>query len=330
VRVRQISFTGVGRVAVTEAEVREDPGDGEVLIAVSHVGICGSDLAVLGGHHPWTRPPVVTGHEVSGHVLATGPGAHRLQPGDRVVLNPLRACGSCARCRQGAVNQCESAAVRGYRLPGAAMTRLVVPERELHRVPPQVPAELACCAEPLAAAWHAAGRASQLDEVAVIGAGSIGLLLLAALRRRGAGPITVIEPDRGKRELARARGAGQAAAPGGLPPEPRFTAVFDCVCKPATLDWAGRAASAGGTVVAVGVPSGPVVIPLPRMQRYEVGLLGSGLYPPGDLDTGISLIAAQAVDVAGLISGIYPLDRVAEAYARAGQADSVKVLVAMP
>lgn len=329
VRVRQISFTGVGRVAVTAAELRDGPGAGEVLVAVSHVGICGSDLAVLGGRHPWTRPPVVTGHEVSGQVLGTGPGVRRLGPGDRVVVNPLRSCGRCTRCRQGAVNQCESAAVRGYRLPGAAVTRLIVPERELHRVPAHVPADLACCAEPLAAAWHAASRASLLDDVAVIGAGSIGLLLLAALRQRGAARITVIEPVSGKRKLARARGADHAAAPGELSPEPRFTAVFDCVCEQATLDWAGQAAMAGGAVVAVGVPHGPVAIPLPRMQRYEVALLGSGLYTPADLDASIGLIASRAVDVAPLISGVYPLDRAPQAYARAGQPDSVKVLVAM-
>lgn len=327
--VSRITFTAVGRVAVTRGEPPGRPGPGEVLIAPSHVGICGSDLAVLAGHHPWTRPPVVTGHEVTGQVLETGPGVSRVAPGDQVLVNPLRTCGACPRCRAGAVNQCEKGAVRGYRLPGAAVTRLLVTEQELHRVPAAVPSEQACLAEPLAAAWHAATRTSELADVAVVGAGSIGQLVLAALRHRGAGRVTVIEPDGGKRRLARDLGADSALSPEERPAGPHYTAVFDCVSRPATLEWAVQAAVPGGAVVTVGVPAGPVTMPLPRMQRFEITQLGSGLYTPGDIDTAVRLIGSGAVDPRPLISGIYPLGDAARAYARAQDADSVKVMVAM-
>lgn len=325
----QITFTAIGQVTVTRAGPPGEPGHGQVLMATSHAGICGSDLAVLAGHHPWTKPPVVTGHEVAGRVAAAGPGV-RLRPGQQAVLNPLRSCGTCARCRQGAVNQCESGAVRGYRLPGAAVTRLLVDEAELVPVPAGVPGAHACLAEPLAAAWHAATRADELDDVAVIGAGSIGQLVLSCLRHRGAGRITVIEPEPGKRELARARGADEVTAPGRLAARPRFTAVYDCVSQPATVDWAAQAAMAGGSVVTVGVPGGPVQLPLPRTQRFEVTVLGSGLYTPSELATAIELIAAGEVDVAPLISDIFPLSQAARAYARAADPASVKVIVAMP
>lgn len=327
--VEQITFTGLNQVAVTSAEMSDALGQGQVLVAPTHVGICGSDLAVLDGRHPWTKPPVVTGHEVAAVVLDVGPGVSRVETGDRVVINPLHTCGVCPRCRQGAVNRCESAAVRGYRIPGAGVTRLVVTERELHRVPAHVPPEQACLAEPLAAAWHAATRAGDLAEVAVVGGGSIGQLVLGALRHRGAGRITVVEPDPGKRDLSLARGAVAAFAPERISAEARFTATFDCVSHQSTLDWSGRATIAGGTVVAVGVPAESVTIPLPRMQRYEIALLGSGLYVPAELDTAVDLIASKSVDVADLISGIYPLDRIGDAYARARAVDSVKVLVAM-
>jgi len=327
--VDQITFTAIGQVAVTQAGPPGGPGEGQVLLAASHVGICGSDLAVLDGHHPWTRPPVVTGHEVTGLVEATGPGVRGLAVGDRVVLNPLRGCGACPRCRQGAVNQCESGAVRGYRLPGAAVTRLLVDAAELLPVPPAVPGEQACLAEPLAAAWHAATRTGDLADVAVIGAGSIGQLVLSSLRHRGAGRITVIEPEPGKRELALDRGADEAASPGGPPGPPRFTAVFDCVSRPATLDWAVQATLAGGAVVTVGVPAGPVTLPLPRTQRFEIALLGSGLYTPAELATAIDLIATGTVQAGPLISGVFPLAQVAQAYALAQDPRSVKVIVAM-
>jgi 2-desacetyl-2-hydroxyethyl bacteriochlorophyllide A dehydrogenase len=329
-QAEQITFTAIGQVAVTQADPPGEPGPGQLLVATSHVGICGSDLAVLGGHHPWTKPPVVTGHEITGRVAATGPGVRRLRPGEQVVLNPLRGCGSCARCRQGAVNQCESGAVRGYRLPGAAVTQLLVDQAELLPVPAGVPAAQACLAEPLAAAWHAATRADELDDVAVIGAGSIGQLVLSCLRHLGAGRITVIEPEPGKRALARGRGADEVAAPGGRPARPRFTAVYDCVSQPGTVDWATQAAMAGGSVVTVGVPAGPVPLPLPRTQRFEVALLGSGLYTPGELATAIELIGSGRVDVGPLISDTFPLSQAVQAYARAAEPASVKVVVAMP
>lgn len=72
--VSQITFTAIGQVTVTEGDGPGAPGEGQAVVAVSHVGICGSDLAVLAGHHPWTKPPVVTGHEVSGWVRETGAG----------------------------------------------------------------------------------------------------------------------------------------------------------------------------------------------------------------------------------------------------------------
>jgi len=329
VRVEQISFTGIGRVEVTRAEVASSLRADQVLLATSFVGICGSDLAVLTGHHPWTKPPVITGHEVSGRVLQVGPEVSRLAVEDHVVVNPLTTCGICPRCRQGAVNQCESAAVRGFRLPGAAATRVVITERELHKVPDGSSSDLACLAEPLAAAWHAASRWDDLTEVAVIGAGNIGQLVVASLRCRGAGRITVVEPVARKRDLACQLGAHDAVAPDETAAEPSFTAIFDCVSSESTLDWAARATLAGGAIIAVGVPDGPLPILAPRMQRFEIALLGSGMYTPEELDTAVHLISSGQADVAALISDVYPLDQAPEAYARAQQADSIKVLVAM-
>lgn len=210
------------------------------------------------------------------------------------------------------------------------MTRLIVKEGELHRVPASVEPEHACLAEPLAAAWHAATRTSELGDVAVIGAGSIGQLLLAALRHRGTGRLTAIEPDAGKRRLAVAQGTDEAVAPGVLPGTRRFTAVFDCVSRPETLEWAAHATLPGGALVTVGVPSAPVTMPLPRMQRYEITQYGSGLYTPEDVEVAIDLITSAKVDVGPLVTDMYPLHQAARAYARAQDADSVKVIIAMP
>lgn len=104
---RQIAFTALDTVEVVDAEVPTSPGPGEVLVATSHVGVCGSDIAALTGRHPWFKPPLSTGHEVTGRVRAAGQGVRGFAAGDPVLLNPLVSCGECLRCGQGRVNQCE-------------------------------------------------------------------------------------------------------------------------------------------------------------------------------------------------------------------------------
>ncbi|MQA11745.1 MAG: alcohol dehydrogenase catalytic domain-containing protein [Pseudonocardiaceae bacterium] len=326
---RRIVFTALDTVDMVDTEVPSTPGPQDVVVETSHVGICGSDIAALAGRDPWFTPPLTTGHEVTGRVGSIGRDVTGLKPGDPVLLNPLVTCGACERCQRGTVNQCEAAAVRGYRIPGAAATRIAVSSGELHRLPPSLDLASATLAEPLAAAWRAATRWDELDRVAVIGAGSIGLLVLAALRHRGAGDVVVVEPDATKRDLALARGAGSAIPPGEPPTAARFTAVFDCVSSEHTLRWASAATLGGGAVVAVGVPDGPRAVELPRMQRFEIALLGSGLYTPSDVDTAIALIAEGVVDVRPLISGLYPLNRAAEAYQNARDPQTVKTLIEM-
>lgn len=327
--VDRITVTGIGAVALTEADVDLRPGPRDVLVAPEFVGICGSDIAVLQGHHPFAEPPVVTGHEVCAHVVQAGTEVDRLSTDDLVVLNPLLTCGHCDRCRDGVPNQCENAAVRGFGAPGAGVTRIVVHERELHRVPPGLPADVACLAEPLAAARHAAHRWDGLEDVAVVGAGGIGALTLLALRDRGAGRITVVEPDRGKREIAHRHGADEVYAPDEAPTGSRFTGVFDCVSRESTLDWAITVARPGGAVVTVGVPGGPTRVPLERSQRFEISLLGTGLYLPGDIDAAIGMLAAEPAAARDLITDVIGRDRVGQAYARAQNVESVKVLIAM-
>jgi 2-desacetyl-2-hydroxyethyl bacteriochlorophyllide A dehydrogenase len=326
---RQIVFEGLGRVAVHATEPPGTPGVGEAVIVPAYVGICGSDLHVLHGRHPWIRPPLVTGHEIAAVVESVGDAAGALCAGDHVVLNPLVPCGTCRRCRAGAFNRCEAARVIGFRLPGAARTRLVVPARQLHAVPADLPLAQACLVEPLAVGVHAAGLWDDLDDVLIIGGGTIGLCVLLALRARGAGRVTVCEPVASKRELALRLGATETTAPEALGATPRYTAAFDCVAAQPTLDTAFRAVLAGGAVITVGVPAEAASLPLPRMQRFEISLLGSGMYLPADIDAAVALIASGRIDVTPLISVVRPLDDAPAAYAEARRADSVKILIRM-
>ncbi len=327
--VRQVAFEALGRVAVRDAPAPAAPGPGEVLLLPAFVGICGTDLHVLHGKHPWVRPPLVTGHEVAATVAAVGPGVEDLAPGEAVVLDPLVPCGHCRRCTRGAFNTCEDARVIGFRLPGAAQTRLVVPRRQLHRVPAGLTLEHAVLAEPLAVGVHAASLWDDLEEVLVIGGGTIGLCVLAALRARGAGRITVVEPVASKRAAALRLGAAEAVPPGTVPAAPRFTACFDVVAAPATADLAAAAALPGGVVVMVGVSPGPLAFNVPRMQRFEITLKGSGMYLGVDIEAALRLLGEGVVDPAAFVTATHPLEAAVAAYADAERPDSIKVLLRM-
>jgi threonine dehydrogenase-like Zn-dependent dehydrogenase len=329
--MRELWFSGIGAVEVREVEPPGPPGTGEVLLAPTHVGVCGSDLSLLHGHHPWIRPPVVPGHEVTATVVETGDDVPALRRGDRVLLNPLVHCGTCRACLRGRFNACESAKVIGFRRPGAARSLVLHPAHLLHRIPPDVGNDLACLAEPLACGFHAASRATDLEDCLVIGGGSIGLSLLLALGARGAGRVTVVEPTPAKRDLSLRLGAHAAAAPEDLDrvTGPRFTSAFDCVSRAGTLATALDSVCGGGTVVVVGVPEGPGPLPLARMQRYEVDLVGSGMYLPADVDAALAHVARRPDDVRALLSRTYPLEQAARAYAAAGTAESVKLLIRM-
>lgn len=328
-KVRQIAFKALNKVVVRTVEVLLEPGPEEVVLASAYLGICASDLHVLRGRHPWTKPPVVTGHELTAVVEKLGPDVHSFAPGDHVVLNPLFACGTCRRCRLGSFNTCESAKVTGYRLPGLAQTELVMSTRQLHLVPNEVSLDKACLVEPLTVGVHASSLFDDLEDVLVIGGGPIGLCVLLGLRARGAGRVTVIEPVAFKRDLAKSLGATAVLSPDQLKVSPNYTACFECVGGQSTIDVACGCVLSGGCVVVVGISSGPISVPLPRMQRFEIRIQGSGMYLPKDIDRAIKLIASGQVDVGPLISQVRSLEEAPEAYLAAQSPETVKVLVRM-
>lgn len=328
--VRQIYFEALDTVVVRTVEEPREPGPGEALLAPAYVGICASDLHLLHGKHPFFKPPVITGHEMVAVVKNIGPEVTNVAPGDHVVLNPLFTCGTCRSCRRGAFNTCESNRVTGYRLPGVAQTQVVIAASHLYRLPKELSLEKACLLEPLTVGVHAAALYDDLEDVLVIGGGTIGLCVLLALRARGAGRVSLIEPIAHKRDLAKRLGAAEVFSPDQVQVTPRYSASFECVGGQRTFDVASGSTLSGGCVVVIGVSPGPVSVPMPRMQRFEMRIQGSGMYVGKDMEHAIELMASGKVDVGPLISMVRPLDEAPEAYAAALQTSSaVKILVRM-
>ena len=199
-------------------ELREVPvpevGDGDVLLQVGGVSVCGSDVHQAHNTHSWrVNVPVVLGHEFGGTVALTGGGVRNFREGDRVVSETAaQICGECMQCRTGQYNLCPSRLGFGYGLDGAMARWVRVPARCLHRIPDSLPFDLACLAEPHAVAYQAMCINSTIrpgESVVVLGPGPIGLLCARMAALSGADPLIVAgcTADVSRLEAARRLGA---------------------------------------------------------------------------------------------------------------------------
>ena len=183
------------RVLEIEDTPVPEPGAGEVLIEVSHCGICGTDLhMVLEG---MGLPDTIGGHEYSGRIVATGSAVEGWAIGDEVVGTGHRGCGSCEGCGAGRPSLCSGRTVLGGGGSGAFAGYKKLAVEQLVRVPAGLSLREAALAEPLAVALHAltVGRAAAGQRALVTGAGPLGLLVIAALRAQGIDDVTVSEPS---------------------------------------------------------------------------------------------------------------------------------------
>lgn len=327
--VTNILFPNINEVITEKKEIKFEPLKGhEARISAVYVGICGSDLHVLKGHHPVGKPPIVPGHEIAALVTEIGADVTNVKVGDHVVVDPIMACMECPACKAGRFNLCIPPYVAGFRAPGVARSSQVLPARNLHPAPKSLSWEVLAFAEPATCARHCINRMPKetLEDVLVIGAGTIGLSIVQALKIMGAQKITVIEPDQNKSELAKKYGACRTLKPGELGDE-SFTGVIDVVSNQATIMESCLKVKPGGTVMCMGVPSGNVEIPMAHMQRFERDLMFSGMYLPDDFDAAIQWLADGLFDTSDLITDVFDVENAAEAFARAQEADSIKVLV---
>jgi len=335
--VRRVVVTAPGVVRI-ERTARPVPGAGEVLIRMRAAGICGSDVHAAHGRHPFVPLPYHPGHEVVGTVEATGTGVH-LPLGRRVVIEPILACGRCKYCLDGRYNLCATMVFFGCTAPAGGLADLfVIPADRVVAVPAGLSDPLAALIEPLSTPVHAvrlAGPDLTGRTVAILGAGTIGLLTLVAARHAGAARIAVSDTLPAKRALARRLGADSVHDPalagfaGAVRDDLGTSAdvVFDCVARQQTVDQAIAIALKGGTVVVVGVPAAPVTIPLPEIQDLQVRIQGSATYTRDDMRQAITMLTAGLIDQDDIVTARYPLPRAGEAFAEAASGRQVKVMV---
>lgn len=315
----------------------------EVLVQVSVVGVCGSDIHMYQDGRIGTTEilsPLVLGHEFMGVVVTAPEGTldgddRPLRVGDRVAVEPHVACGHCRECREGHPNLCTHHTFMGvYPRDGALQSFLNAPAHNCFVLPETVTDIGGAMLEPLGVALHALrlGHVAVGDTAAVVGAGPIGLLLVQLLELNGVTALHVTEPLDWRRELAQKLGATSVAS--GVTPEhdSLYDVVFEAGWADQSVQDAAVLARPGARVVLVGIPGDDAMTVQHSLARRKgLSLIFSRrmshTYPEA-----IRLVAQGLIDVDQLVSDVYPLADVSRAFERHANYEQgvVKVMVTLP
>ncbi|MFF3924147.1 2,3-butanediol dehydrogenase [Paenibacillus lactis] len=294
---------------------------GHVLVKVDYAGICGSDMhEYMAGTFPIRTQPVL-GHEFSGTVVEIGEGVTEVQPGDKVAVEPLIACGHCANCRRGMANLCTNSSGYGYSLSGGFAEYAVVREENAFKLPEGMDVKLGALVEPTAVAVHAV-RQSTLrlgDTAAIFGAGPIGLLLLQAVKAAGASEIIVVEVSDERREKALELGATHVIHPVETDAVQRIKELtdggvdvaFDAAGVQATFLSGVSAVRKGGEFKVVSLWEQPVTFSPNSFVKTEARITGSYAYVNLFPEV-IRLLARGIIDGNKVITSLIPLDSIVE------------------
>lgn len=315
---------GPGRMEVQEIAIPA-LGDGDVLVAIEHCGVCGSDLhMVLEG---WGAAGSVPGHEWTGTVAAVGAGVTTWSVGDAVVGGPPVRCGTCAACVAGRPSLCAGRDTPGIDVELGAFARYKVqPAAELLALPEGLGSRAAALAEPLAVALHGItqARIEPGQRVLVLGAGPIGALSIAALRAMGVDDVTCAEPAPARQALAAAVGATAVVEPSelvvpsiaepGLVVEGAVDAVLECSGKRAAMEAGLAQLRRGGTLVLVGAGIEAPRFDPNRILLNELVITGAFIYDHDGFERALALLASGALPVDALLEpGTVGLDGVLDA-----------------
>lgn len=301
------------------------PGPGEALVKIEYIGVCGSDIHVWHGTHPFTSYPVTQGHEVSGLVEKLGEGVTGLTPGQKVTIQPQVVCGECYPCRHGKYNLCEKLKVMGFQTTGTASEFFCVDARKVTPLPDNLSLEEGAMIEPLAVAVHAVRRAGDVRglDICVLGAGPIGIL--TAQVAKGMGARKVMITDISDIRLAKAAEVGidvcvntrtrdfAEAFVACFGPD-KADVIYDCAGTDLTMDQAIQNARKGSTIILVAVFGSRASVDLAVLNDHELDLNTTMMYRSEDYVKAIDMVSRGEVQLKPLISRVFPFSRYAEAY----------------
>lgn len=278
-------------------KIKED----QVLIKMKSIGVCGSDIHVFHGEHPFTSYPVTQGHEVSGQIVEIGEKVDSFTVGQKVTIEPQIYCGECYPCRHGKYNLCEELKVMGFQDIGAASEYFAVDASKVTLLPEEMSYEEGAMIEPLAVAVHAIKQIGDVTglNVAVLGAGPIGNLVAQSAKGLGAKSVLITDISDLRLEKAKECGVdhcvntktkdfGEAMIEAFGPD--KADVIYDCAGNNITMGQAIKYARKGSDIVLVAVFSGMATIDLAVANDHELNIRSSMMYRHDDYVDAINMV----------------------------------------
>ncbi|MBQ6469167.1 MAG: galactitol-1-phosphate 5-dehydrogenase [Lachnospiraceae bacterium] len=318
--MKALVLTEPSKLVYQDVPVPEFAED-EVLVKIKAVAICGSDVHGYDGSSGRRRPPVIMGHEAAGVIEKAGSRVKNFKAGDRVTFDSTIYCGECAYCRAGLINLCSNRTILGvscadYRRHGCMAEYCNVPERVLYRLPDDVSFEKASLVEPFSIGFHAVSITPVMvgDTALVIGAGTIGQMVIKTLKNSNAARIIVSDLDETKLQTAYESGATHCfgkgadivkevmALTGGVGADVSIEAVG----VPPTIANAIAATKKNGNLTLIGNVTPQVPIPLQDVIGKQLTIRGSAA-SCGEYPRCLEAIADGRVDLDNVISRVAPL-----------------------
>ncbi|MET7638566.1 zinc-dependent alcohol dehydrogenase family protein [Streptomyces sp. NPDC005438] len=327
--MKALVFNGPDRMAWEDLP---DPGLGDpadVIVKVDAVTICGTDLHILKGDVPEVTPGRVLGHEAVGTVVEAGDDVRTVQPGDRVLVSCISACGRCRFCREGRYGQCLGGGgwVLGHTIDGTQAEYVRVPFADLsvHRLPAGVDSfDALLLADIFPTSYEVGvlnGNVRPADTVVVVGAGPVGLAAVATARLYSPGRIIAVDLADTRLSAAQSLGADVTVNAGDDPEQLvadltdglGADVVMEAVGVPATFEMCARMVRPGGRIANIGVHGGPVTLHLEQLWIKDITLT-TGLVDTYSTPMLLDMLSAGRLPTSSLITHRFELGQMEEAY----------------
>lgn len=301
------------------------PGPDQVLVKIKKIGICGSDIHVYHGTHPYTSYPVTQGHEVSGQIVELGEYVKDLQVGQKVTIEPQVFCGRCYPCLHGKYNLCSHLKVMGFQTTGTASEYFAVDASKITPIPEHMTYGEGAMLEPLAVTVHAAKRFTEVKgaRAVVLGCGPIGILLIQSLKALGAAEVMATDISDTRLELAHQMGAdhvvntknkdfGEALLE--IYGEDKADVIYECAGSDITMEQAIQNARKGSTIILVAVFGKRASVDLAKLNDSELDLNTSMMYRHEDYVDAIRFVEEGKIQLKPLQSAHFAFADYQKAY----------------
>ena len=333
--MKGVMYDGVGKIVILDDLPKPSLKQDDVLLKVRYCGICGSDVESFKRAGMYA-PKTIIGHEFSGEIVEVGNNVKKLKVGDRVTVNPNLPCYDCYWCHRNQENMCKDAPKALGTLTNGAMVEYInVGAERVHLLPDSISLEEAAAIEPLAVGIYSVEESGikMGENAAVYGAGTIGLMIIQALKVAGAN-IFVLEPVESKHKLALELGADSVLIPKNWKKIQRLTNrlgpdhVFDCVGIGETISSAINLIRKGGIITLVGMDPEANLKNFYGLAVFNITLRGIFAYVQDTFKTAINLLEKKKVNVKPMITKIIKLNDVPEMFEVLSKPhDEIKVLV---